>query len=128
MKSYIILLTLVLSVFLGCERERKAEVRFCADIRPDNPCIGEDSIFRHGNVWAQLLLEPGFKGTDITARLYSLDTTSGEKVLIEDKELELDKDQIIVMEMMFLNTCGNYMVEYMDDQGNLLAQKNLEIY
>lgn len=125
MKINIILVALFTLVIFGCKTERKVEIRFCADIRADNPCIGEDTIFPHGNVWVQLLLYPGFKGTDITANLYGFE--NGEKVLIEGKKHEIIQGEIIIMDMMALNSCGNYLVEFIDDKGNILAEKNLEI-
>jgi len=30
--------------------------------------------------------------------------------------------------MMFFSSCGNYAVEFIDDKGNILAEKNLELY
>ncbi len=126
MKLNIVLLALFTLVIFGCKTERKAEIRFCADIRANNPCIGEDSIFPHGaRVWAQLLLYPGFKETDITANLYGFE--NGEKVLIEGKKHEIKQGQTIIMDIMVLNSCGNYVVEFIDDKGNILAEKSLEI-
>lgn len=127
MKLNIVLLALFTLVIFGCKTGRKAEIRFCADIRANNPCIGEDSVFLHGsNVWAQLLLYPGFKGTDITANLYGFE--NGEKVLFGDKKYEVEKGETIIMDMMYFNGCGNYVVEFIDDKGNILAKKNLEFY
>jgi len=127
MKLNIVLLALFTLVIFGCKTERKAEIRFCADIRANNPCIGEDSVFRHGtHVWAQLLLYPGFKGTDITANIYIFE--NGEKVLINNKKFEIKQGETIIMDMMFFSSCGNYAVEFIDDKGNILAEKNLELY
>jgi len=126
MKLNIVLLALFTLVIFGCKTGRKAEIRFCADIRADNPCIGEDSIFLHGaNVWTQLLLYPGFKETDITGNIYGFE--NGEKVLIEGKKYEIKQGETIIMDMMVLNNCGNYVVEFIDDKGNILAEKSLEI-
>lgn len=127
MKLNIVLLILFTLIIFGCKTERKTEIRFCADIRADNPCIGEDSVFQHGaNVWAQLLLYPGFKETDITANIYGFE--NGEKILIEGKKHEIEQGETIIMDMMFFNTCGNYVVEFLDDKGNIIAKKNLELY
>ncbi len=127
MKLNIVLLALFTLVIFGCKTERKVEIRFCADIRANNPCIGEDSVFYHGtNVWAQLLLYPGFKGTEITGNIYFFENE--EKVLIEGKKYEIKQGKTIIMDMMFFYSCGNYVVEFIDDKGNILAEKNLELY
>jgi hypothetical protein len=127
MKPNMLIPVLALLIITGCQaEENQAEIRFCADIRSDNPCIGEDSIFRHGNVWAQLLIPPGFKEKDIKVNLYAV--SEGERSLIGDREYELDADQVILMDLMFFNTCGNYLVEFVDGKGNLVSERNLEIY
>lgn len=115
------------ALVFGCREEKLAELRFCADVRPDNPCFGEDTEFvRNTNVWAQLLLKEGFRDTAVVGKLYGL--KDGEWEFIETKVHRLDQGQTIVMEAIFLNLCGNFMVEFYDTGEKLLARKEFEIW
>ena len=121
------MLALVSVAVTACQEKQLAEIRFCADVRPNNPCVGEDTVFLHGtNVWAQLLLKPGFDGTSVTGNFYGYE--NGKRVFIEGKEHELNENQSIIMEALFINLCGNYEVEFVDSNGNLLAKGGFEIW
>ncbi|MFO7922281.1 MAG: hypothetical protein R6U58_01140 [Bacteroidales bacterium] len=127
MKKLLLILAVLTFAVAGCQEEKPAAVRFCADIRPNNPCIGEDTVFLHGtNVWAQLLLNPEFDGTSVTGNLYGYQ--DGKRVFIESKVHELSEGQEIVMEAIFLNNCGEFEVEFLDSRGNLLAKGGFEIW
>lgn len=64
-------MALLTMVVLSCKEEKPAKIRLCSDIRPANPCIGEDSVFMQGkNVWAQLWLGRNFDDTAVIANLY----------------------------------------------------------
>lgn len=113
--------------FLGCQKNQNfVELRFCADVVASNPCVGEDTIFLRGtDVWAQLLLKPGFKDTAVVGKFYGYQ--NGEWVFIESKVHVLDEGQQIVMEPLFLNLCGNFAVEFYDSRGSLLVKRRFEI-
>jgi hypothetical protein len=127
MRKNILILALISMAFFCCQRnEKMAELRFCADIIPSQPCVGEDTVFIRGtDVWAQLLLKPGFQDTAVIGDFYGWQ--NGERVFIERKVHPLDKDERIVMEALFLNICGNFEVEFYDTQGNLLAKGRFQI-
>ena len=112
---------------ISCQKnENLVELRFCADVIPSNPCVGQDTIFMRGtDVWAQLLIKPGFKDTAVIGKIYGFQ--NGERVFIENKVHLLDEGEKIVMEAIFLNTCGNFEVEFYDTKGKLLAKKGFEI-
>ena len=127
MRKIFLLLVILAVAGSACQEEKIAEARFCTDIRPHNPCIGEDNVFLHGtNVWAQLLLKPGFDDTSVTGNLYGYQ--DGKRIFIESKVHDLGKDQTIIMEQIFLNICGEFEVEWTDSRGNLLAKGEFEIW
>ena len=104
-----------------------AHIRFCADIRAQDPCIGEDTVFMKGyNVWAQLLLSPDFEDSFVTGNLYGYE--DGKRVFIEAKQHELSKGQTIIMEAMFFNMEGKFEVEFLDSKGKLLDKKGFEVW
>ena len=127
MRKYILLLAIIAAVVFSCQKnENLVELRFCANVIPTNPCFGEDTVFLRGtDVWAQLLLKPGFKDTAVIGKFYGYQ--NGEWVFIESKVHTLDEGQEIVMEALFLNLCGNFEVEFYDTKGKLLAKKGFEI-
>ena len=127
MKRCFLLLSIVAIIVSGCQKNPKmAELRFCADVIPSQPCVGEDTVFIRGtDVWAQLLLKPGFQDTAVIGDFYGWQ--NGERVFIERKVHPLDKDERIVMEALFLNICGNFEVEFYDSKGNLLAKGRFQI-
>jgi hypothetical protein len=125
-KKILFLSVLAISIF-SCQNEKMAQIRFCADIRGDNPCIGEDTVFLKGyNVWAQLLLSPRFKDTAVTGNLYGYE--NGKRVFIGTTTHELSEGQSIVMEAMFFHMEGKFEVEFLDSKGNLLDKKGFEIW
>ncbi len=127
MKKLFLLLALASAVFTGCKEEPLATARFCADISPQNPCVGEDNVFIQGtNVWAQLLLSPRFDDTKVTGNFYGYQ--DGQRIFIESKVHELDPGQTIIMEQLFINLCGDFEIEWLDSQGNLLAKGEFEIW
>jgi hypothetical protein len=125
-RSFLLLVIITMAAFSCQNNANKAELRFCADILPTQPCVGMDTVFLRGtDVWAQLLLKPGFKDTAVIGDFYGFQ--NGEWVFVERKVHVLDKGQEIVMEAIFLNLCGNFKVEFYDTKGNLLAKKGFEI-
>ncbi len=112
----------------GCQEEKKlAEIRFCADIMANDPCVGEDFVFMQGSiVWAQLMLKSGFSDTLVTGNLYGYQ--NGKRQFIESTVHKISEDQSIVMEPMFFNTNGDFEVEFVGSKGNLLDKKGLEIW
>jgi len=127
MKKQLLILSIIAAGLLGCQNGKMAELRFCADVRLEDPCYGEDIVFIQGtNVWAQLLLSPKFEDTAVTANFYGFQ--DGKRVFIESKVHELDEGQDIVMEALFINLCGDYEVEFLDTRGNLLAKGGFEIW
>ena len=127
MRKGLLLLAVIAMAAFGCQKEEKlANIRFCADVLPSAPCVGEDTVFIRGtDVWAQLLLKPGFKDTAVIGKFYGFQ--NGERVFIESKVHELEEYEKIVMEPLFLNICGNFVVEFYDTKGKLLARKGFEI-
>jgi hypothetical protein len=126
MKKTFLLLAIAVMIVSGCQKNQMAEIRFCADVIPSQPCFGEDTVFVRGtDVWAQLLLKPGFQDTAVIGDFYGWQ--NGERVFIEKKVHPLDKDEKIVMEALFLNICGNFEVEFYDTKGNLLAKGRFQI-
>jgi hypothetical protein len=127
MRKNLLLFAIIAMAAFGCMDKEPARLRFCADILPSEPCVGEDTMFIKGtDVWAQLLLSPGFEDTAVIGNFYGFQ--NGERVFIESKVVELSEGQRIVMEALFLNICGNFEVEFLDTRGNLLAKKGFEIY
>ncbi len=127
MRRLLILLALAAAVTTGCKEEQLAKVRFCADISPQNPCVGEDNVFIQGtNVWAHLLLNPRFDDTTVTGNLYGYQDE--KRIFIESKVHELDPGQTIIMEQLFINLCGDFEIEWLDSKGNLLAKGEFEIW
>jgi len=127
MRKKLFILAIIAIATFSCQKDEKlAELRFCADILPSEPCVGEDTVFIRGtDVWAQLLLKPEFKDTAVIGNFYGF--LNGERVFIEKKVHPLDEGEKIVMEVLFLHTCGNFEVEFFDTRGNLLAKKGFEI-
>jgi hypothetical protein len=127
MKRRFLFVAIIVMAVLSCQKSPKmAELRFCADVIPSQPCVGEDTVFIRGtDVWAQLLLKPGFSDTAVIGDFYGWQ--KGERKFIERKVHPLDKDEKIVMEALFLNICGNFEVEFWDTKGNLLAKKRFQI-
>lgn len=127
MKRSLLLLAIFAMAVSGCIKHPEvAELRFCADVIPSQPCVGEDTVFIRGtDVWAQLLLKPGFNDTAVIGDFYGWQ--NGERVFIERKVHPLDKDERLVMEALFLNICGNFEVEFYDTKGNLLAKGRFQI-
>ncbi len=120
-------LVLFLSCYTGCREKVPPIIRFCSDISPEYPCIGEDSVFISGSyVWVQLLLNPGYKDTLVTGNLYGYQ--EGERIFIGSKDHILSTDQTIVMEALFLNLSGYYEVDFLDSRGRLLASGKFEIW
>lgn len=127
MRKKLIILALLAIAVTGCQEEKQAQIRLCADIRANDPCIGEDTVFMKGyNVWAQLIMDPSFEDTEVTGNLYGYQ--DGERVFIEGKRHELDEGQTIVMDAMFFNMEGKFEVEFVDSKGNLLDKKGFEIW
>jgi hypothetical protein len=92
MRKKILLLAILAISLFSCQSEKMAQIRFCADIRAQDPCIGEDTVFMKGyNVWAQLLLSPGFEDSYVTGNLYGYE--NDKRVFIEAKQHELNKGQ-----------------------------------
>ena len=127
MRINLLLLAVISMALISCQKNEKlVELRFCADVISSNPCVGEDTVFLRGtDVWAQLLLKPGFKDTAVIGKIYGYQY--GERVFIESKVHPLDEGEKIVMEALFLNTCGNFEVEFYDTKGKLLTKKGFEI-
>jgi hypothetical protein len=127
MRNNILFLAIVAMIVIGCQRDEKlAELRFCADISSQQPCIGEDTIFIRGtDVWAQLLLKPGFTDTAVIGKFYGYQ--NGERVFIEQIVHTIVKGETIVMEALFLNICGSFEVEFYDTRGNLLDRKGFQL-
>lgn len=127
MRKCLLLLAVIAMAAFGCQKEEKlVELRFCADVLPSDPCVGEDTVFIRGtDVWAQLLLMPGFKDTAVIGKFYGFQ--NGERVFIESKVHDIEEYEKIVMEPLFLNICGNFVVEFYDTRGKLLARKGFEI-
>jgi hypothetical protein len=127
MRKSLFLLAVIAMASFGCQKnEKMAELRFCADILPSEPCVGQDTVFIRGtDVWAQLLLKPEFKDTAVIGNFYGFQ--NGERVFIEKKVHALDEGEKIVMEALFLNICGNFEVEFLDSKGKLLAKKGFQI-
>ncbi len=127
MKRAFFFIAIMAVAFTGCEEKKLAEIRFCTDVRPHEPCIGEDTVFMQGtNVWAQLWLDPGFKDNSVTAHLYGYQ--EGKRIFIESIHHELSNDQQVIMEPLFFNSSGNFEVEFRDSGGNLLDKKGFEIW
>jgi hypothetical protein len=127
MKNKILFLLLIAFAATNCQDKKQVELRFCADVRPHEICIGEDSVFMQGrNVWAQLLLSDGFAEKTVTGNLYGFE--DGKRVFIGATEHNIDEGQIIIMESMFFNSKGKFEVEFIDSKGNLLDKKGLEIW
>ncbi len=125
-KNLLFLVVISMTLFCCRKNENLVEMRFCADIVSSNPCVGEDTVFLRGtNVWAELLLKPGFKDTAVIGKFYGYQ--NGEWVFIESKVHSLDEGEKIVMEPLFLNLCGNFKVEFFDTKGKLLAKRGFEI-
>ncbi|MEX2372048.1 MAG: hypothetical protein WD578_13680 [Bacteroidales bacterium] len=126
MKKIFLFMAVITMVVAGCGEDKLAELKFCSDIRPDEPCIGEDTIFMQGtNVWAQLYLKPGFTDSIVTGILYGYE--DGKRVLIESIKHEIGEGQQVIMEAMFFNSKGNFEVEFSDSNGNLLDKRGFEI-
>ncbi len=127
MRKILFFLALLILVTSSCEKEKTAEIRLCSDIRPANPCIGEDSVFMQGNnVWVQLWLKPGFDDNTVTGHLYGYQ--EGQRIFIESITHEIDEGQEVVMEPLFFNNKGEFEVEFRDSNGNLLDKKGFEIW
>ncbi|TVR71221.1 MAG: hypothetical protein EA408_09460 [Marinilabiliales bacterium] len=127
MKKIFLLLAIAAATFTGCKDEPLAHARFCADISPQNPCVGEDNVFIQGtNVWAHLILSPRFNDTAVTANFYGYQ--NGQRIFIESIHHELDPGQTLVMEQLFINLCGDFEIEWKDSKGNLLAKGEFEIW
>ncbi|MFP4366022.1 MAG: hypothetical protein ACLFQA_02900 [Bacteroidales bacterium] len=127
MRKILFFLALLTMVVLSCKEEKPAEIRLCSDIRPANPCIGEDSVFIQGkNVWAQLWLGRNFDDTAVIANLYGYQ--DGQRIFIESIEHEIDQGQEVVMESLFFNNKGKFEVEFRGSKGNLLDKKGFEIW
>jgi hypothetical protein len=127
MRKKLLFLSILVLSLSGCQGEETAQIRFCADIRAAEPCIGEDTVFLKGyNVWAQLLLSPGFNDTAVTGNLYGYE--DGKRVFIGSTRHEISKGQTIVMESMFFNMEGEFEVEFIDSKGKLLAKKGFEVW
>ena len=127
MNKKLLILVLLAITATGCQENKQAQIRFCADIRANNPCTGEDTIFMKGlNVSAQLLIDPSFEDTENTGNLYGYQ--NGERVFIEGNKHELNEGQTIVMEAMFFNMEGKFEVEFLDSKGNVLDKKGFEIW
>jgi hypothetical protein len=123
----ILFFSLLAISILSCQSEKMSQIRFCADIRAEDPCIGEDTVFMKGyNVWAQLLLSPRFDDTSVTGNLYGYE--NGKRVFIGSTTHELSEGQSIVMESMFFNMEGKFEVEFLDSKGNLLDKKGFEVW
>lgn len=127
MKKQLLILSIIAMGAFGCQGEKLAELRFCADVRLEDPCYGEDTVFIHGtNVWAHLLLSPKFQDTVVIGNFYGFQ--DGKRIFIESKVHDLDEGQDIIMEALFINLCGDYEVEFLDTKGNLLAKGGFEIW
>jgi hypothetical protein len=125
-KKLLILILLAIAA-TGCQDNKLAHIRFCADIRANNPCIGEDTVFLKGrNVWTQLIIDPSFEDKEITGNLYGYQ--DGERVFVSGKKHELDEGQTIVMEPIFFGIEGKFEMELLDSKGNLLDKKGFEIW
>lgn len=123
----IIFVAIVFMALAGCQERKLAEIRFCADITLEEPCMGEDTVFLQGtNVWAQLWLRAGFDDTSVTAHLYGYQ--DGQRIFIESIVHELSENQQVVMESLFFNNKGNFEVEFRDSRGRLLDKKGFEIW
>ena len=112
----------------GCQEEKAlAEIRLCADISANDPCVGEDSLFLFGtNVWVQLWLEPGFNDTVVTGNIYKYQ--NGQRIFEESITRKVKEGQMVVMEQLFFNKYGDFEVEFLDGKGNLLDKKEFEIW
>jgi hypothetical protein len=127
MRTGLLILALTALTITGCRDEKLAYIRFCSDIRANDPCIGEDTVFVKGyNVWAQLVLSPRFNDTVVTGKLYGYQ--DGKRVHIESVRHEIVEGQQIVMESMFFNMEGKFEVEFIGSKGNLLDKKGFEIW
>jgi hypothetical protein len=121
---HIIMVVLWLS---SCQERSPAEIIFCRDIRADQPCIGQDSVFmRNTSMWAQLWLSPGFSDTVITATLSS--GKDDQNKVIEHMTYRLHEGQQVVMETFFFDSGGHYELEFRDSRGKLLDRKGFEIW
>ena len=126
MKNLLLLSALTVILASGCKENKKAELRFCADVVAQNPCVGEDTVFNLGTkVWAQLFLPEGYADTAVVGNLFGY--PEGFKVFIETKVHTLSKGQTIVMEPIFSIRCGKFEVEFLDTQGNLLDSRLFRI-
>lgn len=122
MKNLLYVTVLAVIFTAGCKEDKKAVIRFCADVVAQNPCVGEDTVFNQGTkVWAQLFLPDTYADTAVVGNLYGY--PDGFKVFIETKVHHLDKGQKIVMEPIFSGHCGKFEVEFLDTKGNLLDAK-----
>jgi hypothetical protein len=127
MRKLVLFAALAVISMGGCQERERARIRFCADISPEQPCIGEDTVFIQGrNVWTQLWLRPGFDHEYVTGYLYGYQ--DGERIFIESLVHELSPNQQVIMEAMFFNNKGRFEVEFRDSQGKLLDKRGFEIW
>ncbi len=127
MKNIILILAFTAITVSGCDEKKVAEIKFCTDIRAHEPCIGEDTLFILGtNIWAQLWLEPGFKGKMVTGSLYGFD--EGKRIFIESLDYEISEGQQVIMETLTIAVSGNYEVQFTDSKGMLLDKKRFEVW
>ncbi len=127
MRKLCIILAFFTIAFSACNEEKIAEIRFCSDIRANDPCIGEDTVFIKGtNIWAQLWFKPGFEDSLVTGSLYGYE--DGRRVFIESMVHQVSEGQQVIMEAMFFNSSGNFEVEFTDSKGNLLDKKGFEVW
>jgi hypothetical protein len=127
MKKALFFMAVLALALYACQEKKLAEIRFCSDIRANDPCIGEDSVFLRGtNVWAQLWFASGFSDTVVTASLFGYQ--DGQRILIESMVYEINEGQQVLMESLFFDSSGHFEVEFRGSGGNLLDQKGFEIW
>lgn len=126
MKKFIPLISISTIIAFSCAKDQKATIRFCDFISLNEPCIGESTEFLvKSKVWVLLKLNTPSNGETITGNLYALN--GNKKVFIGAQDFKLDPGESYAIDYMVFNDRGEFMVEFINEEGNSLVKKRIKI-
>ncbi len=123
-------LAIMICGFIGCTTEPEVKIEFCDTPDFQGSCEDGQDEFLLGKIYVILEASTSFKTKKITGTVYSL--LNGQKIFLGSKDFIPEPDgQHIAHSIPFdefgERGIGEFMVEFVDENNALLAEKAIQI-
>jgi len=121
---------MIICGFIGCSSEPKVKIEFCDTPDFQGSCQDGKNEFTLGKIYVSLESSTPFKTKKVTGTVYAL--REGQEIFLGSKDFLLDTGEQLVSHSIPFDEfgergIGEFMVEFVDENNALLAEKTIHI-